>query len=194
MCIRDRSSSNHYGYDLSDESVMELLNCSSDGALCTGCSVKGGHLLATNLVVTNSRLDGLEIYSGNAEMKACSVTGCGENGMTFAGICVGKVTEASVQDCLVKQNRGGGIRAVQKATVTVRGCRSTDNGGAGFRVEDGAQMTVVDSSSDRDAAGCVADSDRCNTVLTMEQVTVDGVVQSGTLSQRLTHRPRFPWG
>ena len=80
--------------------------------------------------------------------------------------------------------------------MALRGCRSRDNGGAGFRVREHAQMTVAQSSSDGDAGGCAAqdtDNDdedddnerfRCEGqrgVLTMEEVTVDGVVQCGTL-------------
>ena len=109
------------------------------------------------------------------------------------------VTEARVEDCTVTQNRKGRFHAMGSASVAVRGCFSRDNGGAGFRVGDDAQMTVAHSSSDGDAAGCVAkdneyvddddDDDeyevvRCEGrggVLTMEEVTVDGVVQSGTL-------------
>ena len=43
-------------------------------------------------------------------------------------------------------------------------------------------MTVSNSSSDGDAAGCVADDGGSSgVVLTMEEVTVDGIVQSDTL-------------
>ena len=87
-----------------------------------------------------------------------------------------------VQDCTVAENHKCGIHAQGVASVIVRGCRNRDNGRAGFRVADDAQMAVAHSFSDGDAAGCVADDSLgSGMVLTMEEVKVDGVVQSGIL-------------
>ena len=70
-----------------------------------------------------------------------------------------------------------GAAAAETIVGLVSGCRK-----AGFRVQEDALMTVAHSSSDGDTAGCVAHSDGAGGgVLTMEEVTVDGAVQSGTL-------------
>ena len=50
-----------------------------------------------------------------------------------------------------------------------------------YPVQEDALMTVAHSSSDGDGAGCVAGFVGGDGVLTMEEVAVDGVVQSGTV-------------
>ena len=149
------SSGSSFGYYVKG-GVMELLNSSTDGCK-SGCCVNGGHLTVTNVAVTNSLADGFKVVVGNAELRGCSVTRSnGDYGMHFNCLPQQGVTEARVEDCTVAQNRKGGFRAQGSASVALSGCRSRDNGGAGFSVGEDAQMTVAHSSSDGDAAGCVA--------------------------------------
>ena len=139
------------------------------------------------MTVTNSFHNGFIVETGNAELRSCSVTSCRlGRGMVFGGFGPredgGPSVEARLEDCIVAQNDRGGFHALEGVSVAVTGCRSRDNGGVGFEVEHGGQMTVAHSSSDGDTAGCVAHSDGAGGgVLTMEEVTVDGAVQSGTL-------------
>lgn len=86
--------------------------------------------------------------------------------------------------CTLEQNEGFGILAKGgKAVVVVRGCCSRGNTREGYKAEGydaecGAHMKVTNSSTDGDRDGCGAIN---GGLMTMQEVSVDGTVKSGTL-------------
>ena len=175
-------SGNGSGYDCV-RGVLELLNCTSHGSHM-GCHVDHGHLTANNVSVTSSLSHGFCVSGGKVVLKGCSATGSRESGMVFMAGQGGDGAEACVgaEDCTVANNGSCGIMAMASAFMVVRGCRSRENGDAGFWVEGGAQMACALSSSDGDgkAYRLQIGGDGAG-VLAMEEVVVDGVVESCTL-------------
>ena len=112
----------------------------------------------------------------------CSAESCGDAGVYTFGYTSGSInleSKVCVEGCTFKQNVTGGVVAEgQQAVVTVKGCHSSQHDCAGYHATGKARMTVSSSVSEGDAQGCSADQ---GGQLTMEEVTVDGTIQSGHL-------------
>ena len=153
---------------------LEMASCTSDGDI-HGLFVNEGHLTASQMSVTKSQRAGIYVAGGKADLKSCSATSCGGAGML---LCSG--SKSSVEHCTLVRNKFAGIVASSDAAVAVRRCDSRENGGRGYLAQGGAQMAVVQSCSAGDEAGCVV-AGPGKSKLTMEHVSVDGVVKSCTL-------------
>ena len=88
--------------------------------------------------------------------------------------------------CEFSRNGHCGAFVSRGSVVVFRGCRSAENGESGYYAELEAQMTVSGSISDGNKDGCGVHS---GGLLTMEAVSVDGVVRSGTLPWAHSGRP-----
>lgn len=162
------------------ESSLKLNSCTSKGD-SFGCWMSGGQLSATDVDVSNSRMSGFHVEFGKAVLKQCSATKCGVSGVSVSGSSSGN-PGTEVQGCTLQQNVGSGVLAVDKAVVVVRECHSSHNGEEGYKASSRADMTVSNSSSDGDTGGCgVSDGGK----LTMENVSVDSILKSGTLPHHL---------
>lgn len=93
-----------------------------------------------------------------------------------------------LEGCTLRDDQHCGVHALQFAEVTVTHCSSTGNGKAGYSADQGARMSVNDSSSEGDKRGVAVGARGVDTSagwdrgkLTMNEATIDGAVQSGTL-------------
>lgn len=160
---------------LSEGSTGKLTYCTLSRSMAgmKACD-QGTALHATNCTVSSCSLQGAAAQFC-AELSLCSCTLL-ENGEGVVGTGVG--SRANLEDCTLESHSGTGVLAVDGAQVEVQDSRSRRNG-AGFRSRGtGSQLRMSDCSSTQDASGvCVTGGGG----IMMEQVTVDGVVHSGTV-------------
>jgi hypothetical protein len=168
------------GYTCGDSgSSLALHSCTSDGDAYGCCVTSGGNLNAIKVHVSRSEFCGFDIDSADAVLSQCSAVGCSGPGMYVSGF--DGTARLEVEGCLLEHNQGCGILAGRNAAAIVRRCKSRGNGEAGYLARwNGAQMTVLNSSSKRDNGGCGV---REGGVLSMDNVKVDGVVWSDPISQ-----------
>lgn len=167
-------------------SVMELTECTSTGDVM-GCMVRNGAKLTAHKVhVSESKCNGFEAHSWAGPVEAmlwgCTATKCEEHAVHA------RTSGVHVEGCSFHQNGGCGALTTSKAVIFMQGCCSSQNMGEGYSAEFGAKVLVTSSFSDGDKSGCMASEFG---ELTMDEVTVDGVCQSGTLHQPplLSHAP-----
>ena len=152
-------------------SVLELIDCTSDSN-GVGCSACHGEVRATRVEVTNSSGTGYDVGPwGNMVLTDCSAEYCQGHGV-YSSVAA----KVNAEGCTFQQNGAYGVLAVATAEVTVKGCHSFQHTTAGFCSVGGAQMKVSSSVSEGDKQGCSVDD---TGQLTMEDVTVDGTLQSG---------------
>ena len=146
----------------------------------TGCEVSAGDPMATHVAATNSRWTEFHASEhGEAVQKSCSVTSTVVDGMLFPSAS----NRSCVEDCSLAEKSVGGMLATPEASVAVRGCRNRGIEGAGYKVLDHAQMPVSCVFNDGVEARCIVRG--ClGAKLTMEEASVDGVVQSRMLPLR----------
>ena len=124
------------------------------------------------MVVTNSG-HGYIAGSGDMALTDCSAQSCG-----IAGVrAYGEGCKVHVEGCTFKQNSEWGVLAELHAEVIVKGCHSSQHVNAGYVAVANAQVNL----------SCVSEGDRkgCSTGgggrLTLEDVTVNGTLQSGQM-------------
>lgn len=165
-------------------SVLELTDCVSDddGACCQ--ADRYAKLSATRVAATRCRLDGFALFcAAPSVLKECSAKACGGDGV----VC--STSNVHVEGCTLKNNSGCGVMAENYAKVTVKGCHSSGHSSAaGYCASEGTKMLVSGSVSEQDKVGCSIDMDADDTdeelELTMQDVTVNGTLQSGQLPRR----------
>lgn len=164
-----------------DEATLTAVACSTYRNAEAGfCSFGRGSLVELTDCASDRDEVGCLVNSC-ATMRATrvEVTGCTH------GYEVGFAGQVVLTDCLAKSCSSVGVRVDgPHAKVHVAGC--TDCEGlpkrptrfAGYHAFDKAQMKVSSSISEGDKQGCVAEDEA---QLTMEEVTVEGTLQSGQL-------------
>lgn len=108
-------------------------------------------------------------------MKECVPASCAEYGV----LAVREGTKVDAEGCTLQENVESGICARNKAVVDVRDCRSSRHTHAGYLSDTRAVMTASSSCIQGDNEGCVVNR---GGELTMDQVSVDGTLQSGKLA------------
>lgn len=124
--------------------------------------------------VTDGLRHGFHIQDGICELNSCTACGCAANGV----ICIGRLSRAELQGCILKGNVACGVCAQDDAVVEVSQSSSSGNGIAGYNAETEGRMFLRNSSSDGDTQGCLIAE---GWELIMHQVTIDSVVQYGEL-------------
>lgn len=172
------------GYTAVDEgSLVELTGCSSTANYigCEACF--GGKIRAHKVDISETQNQGVGVHNrGEIFLRDCTATRCRQSGVRVQD--VGSRLEA--EGCEFVQNGQCGAFVSRGSVVVVRGCRSSENGESGYYAELEGQMTVSGSTSDGNKEGCGV---RSGGLLTMEGVSVDGVLRSGTLPWAHTGRP-----
>lgn len=141
-----------------------------------GCSVSiGGKLTAHEVSISESTSNGCEgKFGADLVLSSCTVSMCAEHGLHT----LNRDTQVEAEGCSLRENGDCGAHITGRATVVMRGCSRSNNRG-GYCAGYGAKVRVTNISSDGDGAGCQVLHG--GSVLTMEQVRVDGASRSGTL-------------
>ena len=171
------------GFESVRQSRVFLTDCSShiDGFGCV-VSLKGV-LSATRVAVTNAHGGdqgpcvalGFDAWAGGHMLLTdCSVESCYGGGVH----AFGDGAKVVVEGCRLKQNGASGVMAEQHALVVVKDCHSSQHSTAGYQATGWGWMYVSSSVSEGDKEACSADE---GGQLTMEEVNVDGTLQSGQL-------------
>ena len=96
-----------------------------------------------------------------------------------------KGCKGHVEGCTFNQNDAYGVAAFGKNTVvSVKGCHSRQHSTAGNHATCNVHMMVSSSASEGHKHSCTAVN---GAQLTMQEVTVDGTLQSGPLPQALPY-------
>lgn len=141
-----------------------------------GCSAEeNSNLTAVKVSVRESEPSGFK-RRGMATLSKCSAVKCCHHGL-FA---MRDGTRVKAEGCSFQENRFCGSVAIDSSAVEMTSCSSSHDEGAGYcATGTNAKLSVMNSWSDGDARGYHV---LCGGVLTMQEVTVDGVYQSGKLS------------
>lgn len=158
----------------------------------TGCSINrcgeqgvwakdhGSVLTMNSCTVTEAQLSCIALMGGaHGRLQGCTL----RKSMQRSGVVAeNKGTKLYMEGCSLKGNAQCGMLANERAVVVVMGCKSVGNSGSsGFSSQSKAKVTVRDSSSEKEKSGVgVYD----HGTLSAENVTVDGVITSGTIMSK----------